>query len=207
MSQPQGSIPPQAPQQSGPPQQFGPAQQFGPPPWQQGAGAIPPPLQQGPPLRPGHPVSTRTEAGGWWIASAVLAFLGAGWAVSVLGSIVAMAGFVGLFVGAQGGGEGLRQISDGFVQTTAWPFYLFLALQLVSIILGIWGGRNCLRGKASGALLTMLLGGLGVVQASWLGAVFEQPGRMVAGIVAALVLIVCPVLALFTGNRRTGASR
>lgn len=126
----------------------------------------------------------------------MLAFLGACSAVSVFGVIAFIDGLLGLFVAAQGGEEGLRQISEDFVHTTSGLFYLFLGIQLVMIVLGFWAGRNCLRGKTSGALMTMLVGALGVGEVVWLGIAFDEPGRMALGIVAGLALIVCPVIAL-----------
>lgn len=126
----------------------------------------------------------------------MLAFLGAASAVSVLGSIAVMAGIFGLFVAAQSGGEGVQQISDDFIHTTTWLFYLFVVMQLVSIVLGLWGGRNCLRGKKSGALMTMFLGGVGVGELSWLAPHLASVTGLVLGVLAAVALIVCPVVAL-----------
>lgn len=141
-------------------------------------------------------MSLRPEVGGWWIGSAVLAFLGAGWALLTLGSIIAIAGFIGVFVGAQGGGEGLRQISDDLVQTTNWSFYLFLGIQFVSIVVGFWGGRNCLRGKTSGVLMTMSLGVLGLAESLWLGLRDTPVTGVALGAIAAVAMVVCPVLAV-----------
>lgn len=146
---------------------------------------------------PGYPPIARPAPGsGWWTASAVLAFLGLGGAASVLGSMAVMAGFLGFFVAVQGGAEGVGEISDDFVRTTTWLFYLFLGMQLVSLVLGLWGGRNCLRGKRSGAVMTILVGALGLAEVLWLGIAFEEPGRMAVGILATLVVIICPMIAL-----------
>lgn len=167
-----------------PPQQWPPAPQWRPgmPQWRPGMPMVPPPVSA-----PGQ---------GWWTASAVLAFIGAGSAVATLGGIMVLVGFLGLFVAAQGGEEGLHQISADFLQTTSWLFYLFLALQIASTVVGLWAGRNCLRGKASGALMAMLLGVVAVGEAIWLGLTFATPSRMVMGIAAGLALIVCPAIAL-----------
>lgn len=147
--------------------------------------------------RPGFPVVSRPPRGnGWWVTSAVLAFVGASSALSVFGAIVVMGGFLGFFVAVMGGEEGLRQMSHDFVHTTSWPVYVFLALQLVVMVVGFWGGRNCLRGKPSGASMTMLVGALGVGESIWLGIEFEAAVHMAVGIGCALALIVCPAIAL-----------
>lgn len=201
MSQPQGSIPPQAPQQVDPPQQFGPPQQVGPPPWQHGAGAIPLPWQQGPPLRPGYPVRTRPArppVHGWWTASAVLAFIGAGFAASVLASIAVMAGYLLFLVAVMGGGEGLRQISDDFFSGSGVAVWIFLVFQVGSVVLGFMAGLRCLRAKTSGAVLSMLLGALSIGELVWCATVLRiSMSTLVVLGLAALALIVCPVLALF----------
>lgn len=147
--------------------------------------------------RPGfHPLPPPARGKGWWTGAGVLAFIGAGSALSVLGTIAFLLGVFGLFVAAEGGGEGVEQISDDFFSNTTWLFYLFLVMQVVSIVLGFWGGRNCLRGKPSGAIMASLLGVLGVAEIIWLGLAFGEPGRMIVGLLAALALIVCPVIAL-----------
>ena len=132
---------------------------------------------------------------GWWIASAVLAFLGAASAAGTLGLIAVVGGWLMMWVGADGGAEGVHQITDDFLAHTAWLFYLFIAAQFVSIGLGLWGGRNCLRRRVSGAVASMLLGAIGLAEAIWLGLGFGAVGSIPLAALPAIALIACPAIA------------
>jgi hypothetical protein len=132
---------------------------------------------------------------GWWIASAVLAFLGAASAAGTLGLIAVVGGWLMMWVGADGGAEGVHQITDDFLAHTTWLFYLFIAAQFVSIGLGLWGGRNCLRRRVSGAVASMLLGAIGLAEAIWLGLGLGAVGSIPLAALPAIALIACPAIA------------